>query len=136
MRKLLFLSIALLGTLPLVACNQSPQGGAAGTTESFRVTAPSMTTTITQGDRQTVDLDVKRGSNFKQAVKLEAQAPDGIKAELGSKMIHASDPEKVSLTIEADSKASIGEQIIKVVATPETGAATSVDVKVKVEPKK
>jgi ribosomal protein L6P/L9E len=40
-----------------------------------------MTTVLAQGDRQTVDLDIKRGANFKQGVKLEAQAPEGIKAE-------------------------------------------------------
>lgn len=118
-----------------VACNTSSQGGNAGTKDSFTVSGPTMATTIKQGDRETVKISLSRGSDFKKDVKLDATAPSGLKVDLGKKTVAASDPAEVTMTIEVDKGATLGDHVIKVTATPDSGAATHVDVKVKVEGK-
>ncbi|OWK39748.1 hypothetical protein [Fimbriiglobus ruber] len=144
MKNMLCVAAVAVAAMIPVACNNSPPGGntAAGTgvgsgnKGTFTIKAPEMSTTIKQGDRQTVKLSLSRGSEFKQSVKLEASAPTGLKVDLGTKHVAASDPTEFTLTIEADKTAAIGESVVKVTGTPDTGTATSVDVKVKVEEKK
>jgi len=113
-----------------VGCNKSPQGGVAGTSNSFKVSAPTIPVSLKQGDKQTVTVTVDRDSGFQQAVKLDAEAPKGLKAEFDRKSVKASDAKDVSLSITADKDAALGDHIIKVTATPDTGSATTVDVKV------
>lgn len=133
MTKLLPAALVAAVGLCGAGCNKSPEGGATGTSNSFHVSAPAMGTTIKQGDKQTVTLSVDRNSDFKQAVKLTADAPKGLHADLSKSTVAAGDPKDVSLSITADKEAAVGEHTIKVTATPDSGAATSVDVKVKVE---
>ncbi|QVL34576.1 hypothetical protein KIH39_11910 [Telmatocola sphagniphila] len=142
--KVIYSAIALasLSVLPL-ACNESQKGGVVnsnregtGTRETFTIKAPSGTTSIKQGDKQTVKISLDRASNFKQSVKLEATAPKGIKVEPSSITIQASDGAETSVAIEVDRDAALGEQIVKITGTPASGAATSVDVKIKVEENK
>lgn len=104
--------------------------------DKFTIKAPMTATTIKQGDRQTVTLTLDRGSDFKEAVSLAAEAPKGLKAELASKTVQPGEPADVTLTIEADKEAALADHVIKVTGTPKTGNATSVDVKVKVDQKK
>lgn len=122
-------SFAIAGA---VGCNKSPEGGVAGTSNSFKVSAPTLPTTIKQGDKQTVSVSVDRDSGFQQAVKLDAQAPNGLKAEFDRKTVKGGDPKDVALSITADKDAALGDHVVKVTATPETGSATTVDVKVTV----
>ena len=44
----------------------------------------------------------------------------------------ASEPAEFSIAVEAEKTAPLGDQVIKVTGTPESGTAASVDVKVKV----
>lgn len=136
MNKLLAAVAAVALALAPMACNKSPEGGTPGTKDSFSVKAPTMTTNIVQGDRQTVKLMLDRGSDFKKSVKLETQAPTGVKASLEQSTIKAGDSADVNLTVEAAKDAPVGDHEIVVTATPESGAATTVKVKVKVEAKK
>lgn len=128
-------ALAVVALAP-VACNTSSQGGNAGTKDSFTVTGPTMSTTVKQGDRQTVKLTLNRGSDFKKDVALAATAPTGLKVDLGSKKVAASEPAEVTMTIEATKDAAVGDHVIKVTATPDSGKATDLEVKVKVEEKK
>jgi uncharacterized membrane protein len=129
------LPAALVTAVGLIGagCNQSPQGGATGTNNTFRLTAPVMSTTIKQGDKQTVTLSVDRNSDFKQSIELTADAPKGLRADLAKSTVAAGDPKDVSLQISANKDAAVGAHVVKVTATPDTGAATTVDVKVTVE---
>jgi len=138
--------------LPIVAImgsgcgNTSSNGGAptgsngtdpgrSTTASTFRIKGPILAPSIKQGDRQTVSFTLERGSDFKQAVKLDVMAPKGLKAELSSKSVGTGDKAEFTISVEADADAPLGDQMIKVTGTPETGTATTLDVKVKVDTK-
>jgi uncharacterized membrane protein len=137
MRLLKLIPTGLVAAAVLVSagCNNSSTGGHTGTNDSFKLKAPAMATTLKQGDRETVTVTLDRGSNFKQNVKLDATAPSGLKVDLANKTVNSSDKADVAVTVEADKTAPVGEHVVKITGTPETGAATTVDFKVKVEAK-
>jgi len=78
-------------------------------------------------------LTVERDSGFQQNVKLDAQAPKGVKADFDKSTVKASDAKEVALSITADKDAPVGDQVIKITAKPDTGNSVMFDVKVKVE---
>jgi uncharacterized membrane protein len=131
MRK--YLSLTAIAALMFVGCNKSPEGGTPGTSSSFTMSAPAMSTTIKQDNKESVKLTLNRGTDFKKSVKLTVNAPDKVKADFNKETVAPSDSGDVMLNITAAKDAPLGDQIIKVTATPDGGAATSVDVKVKVE---
>ncbi len=124
-------SVALALTLGL-GCNKSSEGGVAGTNNSFKIGAPTMATTVKQGDKQTVSLTIDRDSAFQQNVKLDAQAPKGLKADFDKSTVKPGEAKEVALSITADKDAPLGDHVIKVTGKPDTGNATTVDVKVTV----
>lgn len=119
-------------TLVASGCNNSPQGGSPGTTDSFKIKAPDLATTIKQGEKETVKLTLDRNKDFKKSVTVSAEAPKGLKVVMNSKTITASDPADFSFTVEAEKTAPVGDHTVRVTATPESGTATVVEVKVKV----
>lgn len=129
------LGVVVIGGLMIVSvgCNNSPQGGNPGTSDSFKVSAPTMATTIKQGEKETVTLTIQRGSEFKKPVEVKADAPQGLNVVMKSSRVNPDDPASVSFTVEADKAAPLGDHIIKITATPTSGTATSVDVKVSVK---
>ena len=129
------LSLAVAGGLIIASagCNNSPQGGNPGTSDSFKVSAPIVATTIKQGEKEIVTLTLQRGSEFKKTVDVKADAPKGLNVVLKSSHINSDDPANFSFTVEADKAAPIGDHVIKVTATPASGTATVVDVKVNVK---
>jgi hypothetical protein len=144
------LLVAAFAVAVATGCNQSPPGGKSpatphGTTNSsdtssvtgdkgtFTIKAPVLSTTIKQGDKQTIQLTVSRGSEFKQNVKLSADAPKGLTAEFAKSAVAAGDPEDVPLSVSVDKDAPIGDNTIRVTGTPDNGNPTSVEVKVKVD---
>lgn len=131
MNRIAWMCAALLAAAPL-ACKQSPEGGSPGSNDSFKLQAPVMPEVLKQGERETLTLKLDRGSDFKKSVKIDVKAPEGLKVDPAHKTVKASDPAEVSITIEADKKAAAGDHKITVVATPESGNPTSLDVTVKV----
>jgi len=127
---LVLASVAALSIVSGTACNKSPEGGVAGTSNSFKVVAPALPISLKQGDKQTVTVTLDRESGFQQTVKLDAQAPKGLKVDFDQKSVKASDSKDVSLSVTADKDAALGDHIVKVTATPESGSATTVDIKV------
>jgi uncharacterized membrane protein len=129
-----WLSLAALSAVFVAGCNKSPEGGTPGTSSSFKLSGPTMTTNIKQNNKETVKLSIDRKDGFKKDVKLTVAPTKGLKAELNKDMVKASDPADFTLTVSADKDAPLGDQVIKVTGTPEGGgAATTVDVKVDVE---
>ena len=129
-----WLSLAAVAALMLIGCNKSPEGGTPGTTSSFKIHGPDLSTTIKQDNRETVKLSIDRGKDFKKDVKLSVTAPDKIKAELNKDVVKADEPTDFTLTITAAKDAPLGDNVLKVTGTPDGGGtATSVDVKIKVE---
>ena len=45
-------------------CNKSSEGGSSGTANSFKVSAPTLPTSLKQGEKQTVKLTLDRGSDL------------------------------------------------------------------------
>jgi uncharacterized membrane protein len=131
MRK--YLSLTAIAALMFVGCNNSPEGGTPGTSSSFTMSAPTMSTTIKQDNKESVKLTLNRGADFKKSVKLTVNAPDKVKADFNKDTVAPSDSGDVMLNITAAKDAPLGDQIIKVTATPDGGTATSVDVKIKVD---
>jgi len=115
-----------------IGCNKSSEGGVSGTPNTFKVGAPAMATTIKQGDKQTVSITVDRDSGFQQSVKLDAQAPKGLKVDMDKSTVKPSDAKEVSLSITADKDCALGDHMIKITGKPDTGNAVTVDVKVTV----
>jgi uncharacterized membrane protein len=139
------LGCAAVALAAIVGCNESPRGGGTGTaagrdagraSETFTIKAPAMATNINQGDQETVKLTVDRGDDFKKAVTLKVDAPKGIEVTLQPSNVKASDPEEVTATIKVANDAPVGDHVVKVTGTPESGAAPAVDFKVKVDTKK
>ena len=130
-RTLAALTVGLFA-LASAACNRSPEGGTPGSDNSFRISAPSGATNLKPGEEKTLTLSVNRDSAFTQAVTLKAdsQSPK-IDARVDKTKMEAAD-KSVTLTVKAAADAPKGEHIIKVTGTPQTGAPTSVDVKVEV----
>lgn len=122
--------------LMVAGCNNSPTGGHAATDDSFKLKAPAMSTVLKQGDRETVTVTLDRGAAFKQNVKMEAQGTKGLKVSLANTRVNNDDKAEVAVTVEADAAAPLGDHVVKIIGTPDTGAATSVDFKVKVQERK
>jgi uncharacterized membrane protein len=129
-----FLSLSAIAALAFAGCNHSPEGGTPGTNSSFTISAPTMSTTIKQDNKESVKLAMSRGTDFKKSVSLAVTAPEKIKADFSKSTISPSDSSDVMLNITVAKDAPLGDQTIHVTATPDGGgAATSVDVKIKVE---
>jgi len=130
----IFLSLAALTAVLFTGCQQSSEGGTPGTKANFKIEGPVTGETIKQGEQDTINLSINRGSDFKKDVRLKAEAPDKIKAELSKPMVKASEDEKFTMNVTVDKDAAIGDHVIKVTGTPEGGgSATHLDVKIKVD---
>jgi uncharacterized membrane protein len=112
--------------------SKSTKGGSTLKGESFKISAPYFDTKIKQGETRTVTVSLKRGDYFKQDVKLEIKAADGISVEPAQILVKASDKSDVQLMITAHKSAALGEYKVSVMGTPETGEATSTEFNVKV----
>lgn len=128
--KLLFCVFTIVG---LAGCtSQSRPGGGAQKSTAFTIDGPATTTSIKQGEAQTVSLKINRGSEFKEAVQLKADAPKGIEVVLSDSAVKASDKSDVNIKVAVGNSAEPGEHIIQVTGTPDKGAATTLDLKVRV----
>lgn len=130
MKTALMIAIALM--IAAVSGCASARGGGVSSDEGFRITAPTFATSIKQGDTQTVTVSLQRDKYFKQEVKIEVTATDGIEVEPDEVDVEASQSPDVLLQITAPKDAALGEYQVRVVATPETGIPTSKSFMVKV----
>ncbi len=114
------LVLGLIAMAALVGCKKSEPGGMAGN-ETFRLVVPATSTDVKQGELQTVRVSVDRGAGFKQAVKLEVQAPKGLEVDPDSTTVKPGDKGDVQLKITAAKDAPLGAQKIMVKGTPDQG---------------
>jgi len=128
-----WLSLAAMSAVFVVGCNQSPEGGTPSTKSSFTIIGPTTTTHIKQNNKETMKLNLNRGSDFKKDVKLSVDSQSGLKSELNKTEVKASDSSDFTLTVSVDKDAPLGDHTVKVTGTPEGGGSpTHVDVKVNV----
>ena len=133
MKKLLMITVVL--TLSLTAISRgadSPKGGSVGKGEGFKIDVPTFDVKVKQGETQGLNIKLQRGESFKQDVKLVIKAAEGISVDPAKILIKASDKPEAKLTIMVPKDAALGEYLVTVTGTPETGEPTSVEFKVKV----
>ena len=126
------LMIVMALTVAAVSGCASPRGGSMSSDEGFKIAAPTFTTDVKQGDRQTVTVSLKRDKYFKQDVTLQATATSGISVEPSEVVVKASESPDVQFQIKAPKDAALGEYRVNIKGTPETGQSTSTEIKVKV----
>jgi uncharacterized membrane protein len=129
--KTVFVMVMALAVAVVSGCT-SPRGGGMSSDEGFKVAAPTLTTEIKQGDRQTVTVSLKRDKYFKQDVTLRSTASKGLSVDPLKVVVKAGDSPDVQFQIKAPKDAALGEYKIIVRATPESGTETSTDITVKV----
>ncbi len=116
-----------------VGCNRStPGGNTAQSKTQFTMRGPTLATSIAPDDPETVKITLDRGKEFKENIQFTAQAPKHIAADLSAMKLTPSDKGELELKLVAHEEAAVGEHVIKITATPDTGTATTLDVKVKV----
>jgi uncharacterized membrane protein len=112
------------------------QGGVQSVTISkdarFKIAVPTSTTDIKQGGVQSVTISLERGKYFKQDVKLQIEASNGISPDPTSVLIKSSDRSEEHIQITVARDAALGEYGIRVIGTPETGEPTSTVFNVKI----
>jgi uncharacterized membrane protein len=106
----------------LAGCQSNgTQGGTVPKGQGFTITVPTFTTTIKQGELQTVTVSVNRDDYFKQDVRMEIKTPAGLSIDPTSVQVRAGDKPDIQLRISANKDAAIGDYRVDVKGTPESG---------------
>ncbi|HBG78436.1 MAG TPA: hypothetical protein DDW84_06280 [Phycisphaerales bacterium] len=133
MKKVIAIMVVL--TLVLATASKgadSPKGGSVAKGEGFRIDVPTFDVRLKQGETQSIAIKLQRGESFKQDVKLQIKAAQGISIDPAKVLVKGSDIPEVQLAIMVPKDAAIGDYVVNVIGTPETGEPTSVEFKVKV----
>ena len=129
-------AITIVMTLALAAISgcqsSSPRGGSMAKDEGFKLTVPTFDTNVKQGEVRAVTVSLQRGAYFKQAVKLQIQASEGISVDPTEVLVKASESPDVQLRIATTKDTALGAYIVSVKGTPKTGEPTSIAFTVKV----
>jgi len=100
--------------------------------ESFGVSVPSLSTSLKQGETQTVSIGVSRDKNFTEDVTLTfGKLPEGVTISPESAIINSGSSESV-FTLTGTDDASLGNFTVKVMGHPAKGADTSGEFKLAV----
>lgn len=127
----------LCGLIVVAGCsNESKPGGPGATTkpttsgetkvvaensdQTFTIKAPGTETNLDQGKDEEVTLTIDRGKDFKQAVKVAFEAPQGITITPPTGEFGA-DTTEMKVRVAAAATAPVGKADVKVTGTPETG---------------
>jgi uncharacterized membrane protein len=129
-------AITIVMTLALAAISgcqsSSPRGGSRAKDEGFKISVPALGTDVKQGEVRAVTVSLHRGEYFKQEVKLQIQASEGISVEPTDVLVKASESPDVQLRITTTKNTALGTYRVSVNATPKTGKPTSTAFTVKV----
>lgn len=99
---------------------------------TFTLEIPRMTTSVKQGQKHDVTISISRGSAFKESVKLQLKAPKGIVVTPAEPVIPAGQ-DKVTVSVQGASDASLGKTNIDVTAVPESGRSVSLELPIEVK---
>lgn len=138
MKKLLTTAIlASFAFLPLGCGSESPKGGAPNkdSDDTFKLVAEKTPDSLKPGDTESVKLKVQRGKDFHKNVRLAAKAPDKINVTLDRDLIKDGDNADVTVKIHPEADAAPGDYKFTITGTPDSGAATNLELKVTVNKK-
>jgi uncharacterized membrane protein len=131
MRAITVLSLALL--VISTGCTQKSNPGGGNTrAATFTIEGPAVTPSIKQGDTQTLNVKINRGTDFREPVKLKVDPPKDIDVVLSESTVKPTDNSDLNVKVAVGNNATPGEHIIHVTGTPDKGNATTLDLKVKV----
>lgn len=139
MKKLAIL-IATGATIALYGCSQDSTPGGPGTAlpesekpmigqteNTFTLDVPMISTSIKQGEMDTVTIGIKRGTNFSQDVTLKFDnIPSGVTIDPSPARISNTE-ENVELAVSAGTNAALGDFIVKVTGHPAVGTDALAD---------
>ena len=121
-------AITIALTLALMAVSgcqsSSPRGGGMTKDVGFKIAVPTFSTEIKQGQTHNVTVSLERGAYFKQDVKLQIEASEGIRVDPTKILVKASEIAEVQLRIAATKDTALGAYHVSVKGTPETGEPT------------
>jgi hypothetical protein len=142
-------SIGLLA-MAMVAfsgCGQAVPGGPGVTTptqkppaygeadNTFNLSVPHMSTTLSQGGAKEVSIGIERGKNFGEDVTLKfADGPKGVTLDSAKPVIMHGDTE-AKVTLKATDDASLGDFTVKVTGHPTKGPDATNELKITVAKK-
>jgi uncharacterized membrane protein len=93
---------------------------------------PSQTTTIKQGETETIKVSFEPRDKYLADVKVTVDAPKGITAEVSPSITKAADKGEATIRVTADKQATLGEHTIHVSGTADAATVNPVDVRIKV----
>jgi len=123
---------ALIAAAAFSGCTKSSEEGGRAGNDTFRIVVPVAAPGVLQGEVQTVRVVLERGTAFKQRVKLEVKAPEGLQVEPKETVVLSGDKGDLQLKITAAKDAPIGEHKILVKGTPDKGEPAETEFKVTV----
>ena len=91
----------------------------------FKIAVPTFSTQVKQGQTQNVTVSLERGDYFKQDVKLQIEASEGIRVDPTKVLVKASESADVQLRIAATKDTALGAYHVSVKGMPETGEPTA-----------
>lgn len=149
--KTLFVGLAAAALAIFTGCNGKNTPGGPGASHrssdrrgpqigqaenSFTLSPPMTSTTLKQGEIQTVTIKIKRGKNFDQDVALKLDdLPKGVSIDPASPVLKKGE-EETGLKVKAADDAAVGDFTVKVTGHPSQGADAHSEVKLKIEKKK
>ena len=110
----------------------SPRGGGMTKDAGFKIVVPTRDTTVQQGDVRAVTVSLQRGAYFKQDVRMQIKASDGINVGPTDILVKASESPEIQVQIATTTNTALGSYIVSVTGTPKTGEPTSTAFTVKV----
>jgi uncharacterized membrane protein len=136
--KQAFIAAALAAfALVPIACKQSSEGGSPGTPSTFKFErdgAQAMDPSLKPGETKTVEVKLKRGSDFHRGVKFSVKGTDKVQAELSPDMAKDNESPTLMLKVSAKADATEGENQVVLTGTPDGGGnATTETIKVSVK---
>lgn len=100
------------------------------TANTFTLDVPMMGTTVKQGEMDTVSIGIDRGTNFDQDVALTlSDVPPGVTIDPASPVLSRTE-ETEELTVRAAPDAALGDFVVKISGSPDTGATANAELKI------
>ncbi len=140
-----FAGLLVVVSVALTGCNLGTRGGPGASDpnakrpllygqsdDTFNLSVPNLSTTVSQGETKSTAIGIKRGTNFDEEVTLIfASMPRGVKLDPPSPVVKRGETEaKFALTAADD--ASLGDFTVKVTGHPTKGADASNELKITV----
>jgi len=137
MKQVLIAAALAAFALVPAACKQSSEGGAPGTAGAFKFErdgTQAMDTSLKPGEAKTIDVKLKRGSDFHRGVKLSVKGTDHVSAEVSPDAAKENESPTIHVKVTAKGDSPEGGNDVVLTGTPEGGGnATTETIKVNVK---